>query len=101
MIGIGSTTFKISEFTQQRLIYCCLVSSLGDWHHECYCDYLLVEKQQEVYEEYGHEDSIWGEAARLDPEEIHELQDSLKSLSADNKWVFTQTINSFLYIGLK
>lgn len=87
------------EITKQQLVYCCLVSDLDDWHHESFCDWLLIEKQPEIFKLWGKDNSRYGEAARLSLEEINSLQENLKKLSAESKWNFSQGIRSLLAAG--
>lgn len=84
--------FNLFNLTKKQLIYCCLVSCLDDWHHESFCEFLLVREHPEVSRLWGNEDSESGEAARLDLEEINILQEGLKELSEEDKWNFSQGI---------
>ena len=91
--------FKLEEFTQLQMLYCCCVSWGEDWHHQYFCDEALIEQHSEVIREWGEHESIIGEAARLDISEIQELQEKLSSLSNDDKWNFLAAINALIAIG--
>ena len=91
--------FNVLYLTREKLTYCCLVSGLDDWHHEAFCDFLLVREHPEIYRLWGEDESLQGEAARLDLEEINNLQESLKGLSSEDKWNFSQAIRHLAVIN--
>ena len=91
--------YYLAEITKQQLLYCCLVSGLDDWHHESFCDWLLIDKHSEIFRLWGKDNSRYGQAARLSPEEVISLQASLSQLSAENKWNFSQGIRHLFAAG--
>lgn len=89
---------NLAEFSQLHLIYCCHVAWLDDWHYQYFCDEALVKQRSRVLETWGDDDNIYGEAARLDIEEIQALQEKLSSLWDEHKWYFRQAIFTFVAI---
>ena len=91
--------FKLEEFTQLQLLYCCCVSWGEDWHYQYFCDQALVDEHDNIRRNWSEYEGRIGEAANLDISEIQELQSTLSSLSDEDKWNFTTAINALVAIG--
>lgn len=92
--------FAIEEFTRLHMLYCCQVASLGDWNPEYFCEHALVEQREEVLETWGEDPNVWGEAAKLDVDEVEGLQNHLRLLHRDSKWEFRQVIFGLVSLSM-
>ena len=82
------------------MLYCCMVGSLGDWHYEYFCEKALIEQRDTVLSEWGEAENVWGDAARLDIEEIRGLQEHLSEFHSESKWEFRQVIFGLVSLSM-
>ena len=92
--------FRLEEFTQLEMLYCCLVSFGEDWHYQYFCEKALVEQNTNILVEWGdNQDEVLRAAANLDFEAIEDLQEKLSNLSAEDQFNFITAINALVAIG--
>ena len=91
---------RIQDFSQLHILYCCQVASLGDWHHQYFCEQALVDQKDAVYEIWGESDDVWGEAANLDVEEIQGLQQHLAEFGSESMWEIRQVFFTLVSLSM-
>ncbi|NJL78621.1 MAG: hypothetical protein HC836_44745 [Richelia sp. RM2_1_2] len=88
---------RFLDLTDAEFIYCWLVSRLDDWHHECFCNWLLIEKYDEVQAQWHCDNERIKKAQYLTINQVTKLQERLSKASSDSKWDFTRALNYLDY----